>query len=192
MVQASLKSISLEEFLLLPETKPASEYIDGEIIQKFMPKVKHSTLQGELVPVINAKLKPQKLAWAFPELRCTFAGRSIVPDIAVFTWNRISFDEAGNISDDFVSVPDWIIEILSPEQSATTLTKKVLRCLANGCQMGWLIDPDDFSVFIYQPKQEPHYFDLDAPEDFLPVPAFAHDFQLSVGTLFNWLKGETP
>jgi Uma2 family endonuclease len=189
MVQTPLKSISLEEFLALPETKPASEYIDGEIIQKPMPKVKHSILQGELVPAINAKLKTQKVAWAFPELRCTFAGRSIVPDIAVFTWNRLSFDQTGDITDDFVSVPDWTIEILSPEQSSTTVIKKVLRCLANGCQMGWLIDPDDFSVFIYQPKHEPIYFDLEAPEEVLPVPEFAHDFQLPVGTLFSWLKG---
>ena len=37
--------ITLEEFLKLPETKPASEYIQGEIIQKPMPKTKHSILQ---------------------------------------------------------------------------------------------------------------------------------------------------
>jgi Uma2 family endonuclease len=30
--------ISLEEFLLLPETKPASEYVDGEIYQKDLPQ----------------------------------------------------------------------------------------------------------------------------------------------------------
>jgi len=36
MVEA--RSLSLQEFLQQPETKPASEYIDGEIIQKPMPK----------------------------------------------------------------------------------------------------------------------------------------------------------
>ncbi len=30
---------SLEEFLKLPETKPASEYINGEIVQKPIGKV---------------------------------------------------------------------------------------------------------------------------------------------------------
>jgi Uma2 family endonuclease len=34
MVQTQPKGITLEEFLKLPETKPASEYIDGQIIQK--------------------------------------------------------------------------------------------------------------------------------------------------------------
>jgi Uma2 family endonuclease len=37
MVQTSVKQIALDEFLELPETKPASEYVDGQIIQKPMP-----------------------------------------------------------------------------------------------------------------------------------------------------------
>ena len=44
MVQSPLKSLTLEEFLELPETKPASEYIDGAIRQKPMPQGKHSIL----------------------------------------------------------------------------------------------------------------------------------------------------
>jgi Uma2 family endonuclease len=38
MVQLSPKMITLEEFLELPETKPASEFVDGQILQKPMPK----------------------------------------------------------------------------------------------------------------------------------------------------------
>jgi Uma2 family endonuclease len=45
MVQTPVKPIGLEEFLQLPETRPASEYIDGKIIQKPMPQGEHSTLQ---------------------------------------------------------------------------------------------------------------------------------------------------
>ncbi|MBC1270530.1 Uma2 family endonuclease, partial [Trichormus variabilis FSR] len=42
MIKTPTRRISLEEFLQLPETKPVSEYIDGEIIQKPMPQGKHS------------------------------------------------------------------------------------------------------------------------------------------------------
>ena len=76
--------LTLEEFLKLPETKPASEYINGEIIQKPMPKGRHSRLQGKVCNSINQVAEDEKIAYAFPELRCTFGGRSIVPDIAVF------------------------------------------------------------------------------------------------------------
>ena len=64
MVKTPSKPITLKEFLALPETKPASEYIDGKIIQKPMPQGKHSTIQGELITAINSALKPQKIARA--------------------------------------------------------------------------------------------------------------------------------
>jgi Uma2 family endonuclease len=85
MVQTPSKPLTLEKFLQLPETKPAREYIDGKIIQKPMPQGKHSTIQTEESAAINVILKPKGIAKAFTELRCTFGGRSIVPDISVFT-----------------------------------------------------------------------------------------------------------
>jgi Uma2 family endonuclease len=41
--------ITLDEFLKLPETKPASEFINGEIIQKPIPEGEHSLLQTTLL-----------------------------------------------------------------------------------------------------------------------------------------------
>ena len=108
---------SLEHFLKLPETKPASEFLSGQIIQKPRPQGEHSTLQGELCTAINQIAKVHKIACAFPELRCTFGGASIVPDVAVFRWERIPFLPSGRIANRFEIHPDWSIEILSPEQS---------------------------------------------------------------------------
>ncbi len=185
MVTTPSKPITLEEFLALPETKPASEYIDGKIIQKPMPKGKHSTIQGELIIVLNSALKPQKIARAFPELRCTFGGRSTVPDVTVFTWDRIPRDGNGEIADSFQAAPDWTIEILSPDQSQTRVTKNILHCLNNGTQLGWLIDPSEQSVLAYFPSQQPSFLEED--NDVLPIPDFAKDFKLTLGELFGWL-----
>jgi Uma2 family endonuclease len=88
-------SLALENFLKLPETEPASEYIDGKIIQKPMPKTRHSRLQGKLVTNINEVTEDKEIAYAFPELRCTFQGRSIVPDVVVLRWENIRFDDNG-------------------------------------------------------------------------------------------------
>ena len=119
MVRTPSKNLTLSEFLKLPETEPASEYIDGQIIQKPMPQGKHSTIQGELVTAINAVLRSKRIARAFPELRCTFGGRAIVPDVSVFAWDRIPRDEKGEIANVFQAAPDWMIEVLSPDQSQT-------------------------------------------------------------------------
>lgn len=185
MIKTDLKHLTLEQFLELPETKPANEYIDGQIVQKPMPQGKHSVLQGEIVTAINQVVKPQRVARAFPELRCTFGDRSIVPDIAVLTWQRIPRDETGEVSNLFSIAPDWTIEILSPDQSQTKITKNILHCLRYGTQLGWLIDPKEQTVFIYRPKQETEVFETS--EDLLPVPEFAKDLQLSVRALFDWL-----
>lgn len=51
--------------------------------------------------------------------------------------------------------------------------------------MGWLIDPDEQTVFVYRPKQEPEVFDeLDAV---VPVPSFASKLELTIAALFAWL-----
>ncbi|HEY9664733.1 MAG TPA: Uma2 family endonuclease [Allocoleopsis sp.] len=187
MVQVSAQSLTLEKFLELPETKPASEYIDGQVVQKPMPQGKHSTLQGELVTLINAAVKPQRIARAFPELRCTFGDRSIVPDIAVFTWDRIPLDERGYVANGFELAPDWTIEILSPEQSQNRVTRNILHCLNHGCQIGWLIDPEDESVLVYPAQQPPEFFDR--PTDLLPLPGWVSHLQLTLGEAIELMKG---
>jgi Uma2 family endonuclease len=184
MVQTPIKLLTLEEFLKLPETKPASEYIDGLILQKPMPQGEHSVLQTDLPPAINLVLKPY--ARAFTELRCTFGGRSTIPDIAVFVSERIPRKGNGDIDNVFSIAPDWTIEILLPEQRQTKVIKNILHCLKYGTQMGWLIDPDERSVLVYQPDRPTMLYD--EPNLSLPMPAFAADFNLTVEGLFDYLK----
>lgn len=178
------KAISLEEFLKLPETKPASEYINGEIIQKPMPKGKYSRLQLRLCDSINDVAESQKIAYAFPELRCSFGIRSIVPDVAVFKWLRIPFEADGEPPNDFLFCPDWTIEILSPEQSSNRVIGNILYCLQHGCQLGWLIDPSDRSILVFLPNQQPQ---LLQGSDRLSVLEEI-DLELTVGQVFSWLK----
>ncbi|GAB4345072.1 MAG: Uma2 family endonuclease [Cyanophyceae cyanobacterium] len=185
MVHTPSKPLTLADFLQLAETKPASEYIDGQILQKPMPQGRHSAIQGELVSAINGVVRSPKIARAFPELRCTFGGRSTVPDIAVFLWERIPREPSGAIADAFASAPDWTIEILSPAQSQTKVTKNILHSLQYGTQMGWLIDPEEQTLLIYRPQQQPEV--VDAPEGILPVPSFADALRLTVQAVFAWL-----
>jgi Uma2 family endonuclease len=184
MSYSTTKLITLEEFLKLPETKPASEYINGEIIPKPMSKGKHSRLQLRLCNSINEVAESQKIAYAFPELRCSFGIRSIVPDVSVFHWSRIPFDTDGEVPNDFLLWPDWTIEILSPEQSSNRVIGNILYCLQHGCRLGWLIDPTDRSILVFRPGQQ---LMLLQGEDFLPVlPEI--ELALTVNQVFGWLK----
>jgi Uma2 family endonuclease len=186
MVQTPTKSITLEAFLNLPETKPASEYIDGKITQKPMPKGRHSILQSEFVAAINASLRKTGIATGFTELRCTFGGRSIVPDIAVFENSSIPRTENGDIGDIFTTAPDWAIEILSPGQSMTKVLKNISHCIMHGSQMGWAIDLDDRSIIVCQPGQNLRV--IDQADTLLTVPKFASAIRFTLDDLFGWLK----
>ena len=176
--------LTLEEFLKLPETKPASEYIEGEILQKSMPKAKHSRLQLRTCNEINQVTETPKIAYAFPELRCTFDGRSIVPDIAVLLWEQIEFDESGEPVNDVLIAPYWTIEILSPQQSSNRVTRKIIRCLKHGCQLGLLIDPDDRSILAFLPNQQPQFCE---GGEIVPVPENI-PLYLTAEQIFAWLK----
>ncbi|MBW4543187.1 MAG: Uma2 family endonuclease [Symplocastrum torsivum CPER-KK1] len=176
--------LTLEEFLKLPETKPVSEFINGEIIQKPMPQGEHSLLQGELCEAINRVAKPQKIAIAFPELRCTFGGDAIVPDIVVFRWERIPLRPSGRIANRFEIHPDWSIEILSPDQSQTKVLGKLLHCSQHGTELGWLIDPEEESILVVFPEQRVQLLRGTAP---LPILSEI-ELELTVEQVFGWLR----
>jgi Uma2 family endonuclease len=175
---------ALEEFLKLPETEPASEFIDGEIFQKPMPQGEHSVLRGAVCETIDEVAKSQKIAKAFSELRCTFGGRSIVPDVAVFRWERIPFLPSGRIANSFEINPDWSIEILSPNQSQTKVLDKLLHCSRHGTELGWLLEPEEESILAVFPGQKVELYRGTAQ---LPIIE-GIELALTVDNVFSWLS----
>jgi Uma2 family endonuclease len=184
MTIASECQVSLDEFLKLPETKPASEFINGEIIQKPMPQGEHSRLQIKFCTTINQVAETQKIAYAFPELRCTFGGDTVVPDIAVFRWERIPKTSSGKIANRFEIHPDWAIEILSPGQQQKKVLTKLLHCCRNGTELGWLMNPEEETVLAVFPGQKIELYEGD---DKLPILE-GIELELTVKEVFGWLS----
>lgn len=108
-----------------------------------------------------------------------------MPVIAVFQWQNIPLQANGRIANRFEIPPDWIVEILSPEQSANRVIRKITFCLTQGTKLGWLIDPQDESVVIFQPNSTPI---VKADNDILVVLPVLETWQLSVADLFDWLN----
>lgn len=51
--------------------------------------------------------------------------------------------------------------------------------------MGWLIDPDEQTVFVYVGERMQVF---DKSDQILPVPVFASDFRQTIGDLFAYLS----
>jgi Uma2 family endonuclease len=184
MVTTSIKPISLEAFLNLPETKPASEFLNGQITPKTMPQGKHSLLQGTLCQTINQSTRPDKIAISFPELRCTFGGASIVPDLSVFRWDRIPRNDSGIVANRFEIHPDWAIEILSPDQRQNKVLANLLHCIENGTELGWLLDPEDENILVVFGDRRIQIFQ---GTDQLPV-LNGIELDLTPEQIFSWLS----
>ncbi len=177
------RKLTLEEFLKLPnlEESPAWEYVGGNAIQKPMPKVRHSILQKRLLVTIDDS---ESNYLALPELSCTFGDRSVVPDIVVVSWDKIQINKFGEPEDNFTQAPDWSIEILSPDQNTNRVIDNLLHCLHHGSQLGWLIDPNDYSVLILTPQQE---IEICRGSQQLQVLT-GINLQITAEEVFNWLK----
>jgi Uma2 family endonuclease len=185
MVVARRRAMTLEEFLRLPEAEPALEYEDGVVTQKMSPKLHHSALQFQVAQIVNAQGIPRALVRAFPEVRTTFAGKSYVPDISVFTWERIPVDADGVLLNEVFVPPDIAVEIASPGQGRRKLEARCRWYVEHGVRVALLVDPRRTTVAVFRPGAELAVFGAGEAIDLGDViPGFA----LSVDELFGALR----
>jgi Uma2 family endonuclease len=172
------QALTLEAFLRLPaiEESPAWEFIHGELVQKPMPTTHHSILQKRLVAAID---QAESQYEAFPELRCVLSQQSVVPDVIVILNQRVP-SENGPVQ----GAPDWIIEILSPDQSTTKLIAKIQTCLSEGTELGWLLDSTEQVIMVFW-RDRP--LAIISGETVVPVLA-GIDLRISANQIFNWLQ----
>jgi Uma2 family endonuclease len=51
--------------------------------------------------------------------------------------------------------PDFVVELMSPSDRLSKAKAKMREWIENGAQLGWLLDPDRRTVYIYRPDREP-------------------------------------
>lgn len=178
-------ALDLNRFLELPEERPALEFADGGVSQKLSPQGWHSRLQVALLDHLNKVALPVRRAFAFSELRVTFAGASRVPDISVYAWDRIPREENGRLLNVFLESPDIVFEIVSPEQSVNELIRRSVWFVANGVRLALVVDPADASVIAFRRDKEPIAW---RGQDRIDLGELLPNFELTVDALFASLQ----
>lgn len=74
-----------------------------------------------------------------------------VPDVAWVRRTRLGQLTAEQKERFLPLCPDFVIELLSPSDSLPLTQEKMHEYVANGAQLGWLIDPEHRRVYVYQP-----------------------------------------
>jgi Uma2 family endonuclease len=180
------QGITLEEFLELPNNRYL-EYIDGRVEAKVSPRAKHSLLTNRFVKRLDGWAEPANLGVAFPELRCTFAGRSIIPDVVFLLREHIALDTDGEPVNEVWCPPDIHIEIISPDQSVKKAARNLIFSTSNGCPLGWLINPEKKTktIDVYRPGRPAERMPPDGVLEGEPV---LPGFRLPVAEVLGWLK----
>jgi Uma2 family endonuclease len=129
---------TLEEFLRLPETKPALEFDNGVVSQKVSPTTEHSVLQKHVVKLLDALGVGQ----AFPELRTVLPTASKVPDVAFYVTAELPISPARR----WLRYPEWAptvaVEIASPDQDLDELRDKCRFYIGEGSRLAILALPE--------------------------------------------------
>jgi Uma2 family endonuclease len=135
----------------IPATKPATELIDGCLVQKVSPKRRHQALEARWMNAVNAWAGDR--GEAYHEWRHEFqadghAFASLVPDVAYLS--REALDALGPAaSESPPRAPEIAVEILSAGDSERDLAWKVRAYLAAGTRVVFVVDPPNQTVIAH-------------------------------------------
>ena len=81
------------------------------------------------------------------------------PDCAWVSKERLINQQAGADEDFLNVIPDFVVEVRSGTDSLAKLKRKMEQTwMANGVQLGWLIDPYQEKAWVYRPGQKTESF----------------------------------
>jgi len=153
---ATTTKLTLDEFLARPDTKPASEYVCGEVHQKPMPDDDHSALQPFIWLLIRQFLARMPIGHVRTEWRCVFGPpgqeRAFVPDVVFATHERRAV-RGRNRRKFLWTAPDLAVEVLSPDQPADDFADKLQFYLLHGVRLVWVVNPETRTIRVYRPGE---------------------------------------
>lgn len=188
---AATKTMTLDEFLELPETEPASEFVCGRIIPRPMPTWFHSRLANRIGAFFEFYFMKHDEGYANVELRhaAREEGRSYLPDVSVTTWSKSNPSLAERRQKAIEVEPDIAVEIVSPDDRPARIADKLAFYLRTGVAIVWIVDPDDRTVSVYRPGEPAQLFRGGDVLDGSPVLS---SFELPVDDLFSVLESHLP
>src|SRR5487761_1855071 len=141
-----------EDLLKLPDDGKLYELLDGELVEmsppggtlgKAMAKISQLLLNHVEGPGLGEVLcgDPGIILLRYPD-------RVRAPDVCFIARERVP---AGGISAKYLEVvPDFVIEIVSPDDRASEVQEKIEEWLRAGARLVWAVYPQTRSVVAYR------------------------------------------
>jgi Uma2 family endonuclease len=134
--------MGVDEYLRTSFEGADCDFLDGEVVERNMGELPHSTAQARLIYLLMLIAEKTGIR-VQPEIRVQINPRRFrVADIAVW--------RAGNIGTRVPSVPPFlVIEILSAEDRMVRMQPRIQEYLSIGVEYVWLIDPQERQALLY-------------------------------------------
>jgi Uma2 family endonuclease len=139
--------------IILPETKPALEWVNGRALQKVSPKRKHSNAQTVFAVALRLWASERRVGmvgteWRFQVKPQGEDRRPLVPDVAFLSYktlprSRLLSTEVPRVA------PDAVVEILSVSDRAADVAEKLRVYLKAGSKIVFVVDPENRTVTMH-------------------------------------------
>jgi Uma2 family endonuclease len=129
--------------IVLPETKPETEWVRGRALQKVSPTYRHSALQSLFVIALHPWAEGRgrvATEWRFRVAPPGEIVRPLVPDVSYLSYDRLG-PEADDAAQVPLGAPSVAVEILSPDDRARDVRDKVATYLRAGTDAVIVVDP---------------------------------------------------
>jgi Uma2 family endonuclease len=171
--------MTVAEFEKLPDDGNLHELDEGELIVMPPPGLRHGMVQRAVAVALDQAAR--KAASGIVLTECGFRLAPDVvqaPDVAFIRekWRAKISDRYGEFA------PDLAVEILSPDDNAARLQRKIAKYLAAGTSVVWVLDPDSVTVNVYQ---KPGVFRTLTADDLIDAPELLPGFSIPVRALFE-------
>ena len=168
----------------MPEREPPVEFVDGVVIEKMSPAGEHGALRSVLGELLNWGRR-RRVALAFSELRGRYGHDSLLPDVAVYRWERITRRPDGRIAPEMALPPDIAVEIASAGQSPTRQADRCARYIAADVGIALLVLPDQRCVRRFTADGPPRNL---TESDRIDLDAVLPGFNLTVADIFDAVR----
>ena len=180
----------MQREIVLPERKPALEWILGRAVQKVSPKRRHSRLQGWWYTRLSQWAEARGEVGPEWRFRISPPGedliRPLVPDVAYLSYERMG-DATEEELEAPLMAPNVAVEILSPTDKRQNVDHKIGVYLATGTDAVVVVDPRARTVEVHEQSATRTYRDEDTfASDALPA------FTFEVSEMFEVLRVRRP
>lgn len=140
--------LSVRDWLVMGETKPHYELINGQLIQKMTTTRKHTRAAGKFL--VQCDVWAEKRGWEFfPEGTGVYVSERIgyVPDV-------VGFGPGVEINPNAAveGAPTLVVEVLSPSTATRDRTQKKRDYARIGVQIYILLDPNNKTMDVFRLK----------------------------------------